>query len=276
MYRDLAGGRAPDRSVIAADSAEIEASTTGCNSPPPAASSTAACSRSTCSRGDDHRPGQHLGGRDGSDRARCRDPAEYPAGGRHHIGAGAKVGPNCLLADTTVGDDAELINVGQPPGLIGAKATLGPNVYLRPRRTLATTRISAATSRSEVDRRPRAKVPHLTYVGDATIGAGANVGAGTIFANYDGATKSPTTVGEHAFVGSNSVLVAPVSIGDGGYTAAGSVIISDVPAGDLGIARGKQHTSAGWVERNRAGTRSAAAASRARLAHEGPRAVEGE
>ena len=111
---------------------------------------------------------------------------------------------------------------------------------------------------------PGAKVPHLTYVGDATVGAGANIGAGTIFANYDGVAKNHTTVGEHAFVGSNTVLVAPVAIGDGAYTAAGSVITEEVPAGDLGIARGRQHNSDGWVVRNRRRTRSADAAQRVR------------
>ncbi|MGH3260845.1 MAG: DapH/DapD/GlmU-related protein, partial [Trebonia sp.] len=105
-----------------------------------------------------------------------------------------------------------------------------------------------------------AKVPHLSYVGDATIGAGANIGAGVIFANYDGQHKHRTEVGEHAFVGSNTVLMAPVTIGDGAYTAAGSAIARDVSAGDLGIARGHQHNSDGWVLRNRRGTRSADAA----------------
>ena len=98
---------------------------------------------------------------------------------------------------------------------------------------------------------PGAKVPHLSYVGDATIGAGSNIGAGTIFANYDGVHKHRTEVGEHVFVGSNTVLVAPVTIGDGAYTAAGSAIQEDVPAGNLGIARGRQHNSDGWVPRNR-------------------------
>ena len=111
---------------------------------------------------------------------------------------------------------------------------------------------------------PGAKVPHLTYVGDATVGAGANIGAGTIFANYDGVGKNHTTVGQHAFVGSSTVLVAPVELGDGAYTAAGSVITNEVPAGDLGIARGRQHNSDGWVARNRRGTRSADAAQRDR------------
>ena len=108
-----------------------------------------------------------------------------------------------------------------------------------------------------------AKVPHLSYVGDATIGAGANIGAGTIFANYDGVAKHHTTVGEHSFVGSDSVLVAPVTVGDGSYVAAGSTITSDVGPGELAVARGKQRGIAGWVARRRAGTKTAAAAERA-------------
>jgi bifunctional UDP-N-acetylglucosamine pyrophosphorylase / glucosamine-1-phosphate N-acetyltransferase len=123
---------------------------------------------------------------------------------------------------------------------------------------------------------PGAKVPHLTYVGDATIGAGSNIGAGTIFANYDGVAKHPTTIGEHVFVGSNTVLVAPVTVHDGGYTAAGSVITEEVAPGDLGIARGRQHNSEGWVERNRAGTRSAEAAGRVRSVSDGRKRGEGE
>ncbi len=107
-------------------------------------------------------------------------------------------------------------------------------------------------------------MPHLSYVGDATVGAGANIGAGTIFANYDGARKHRTDVGRNAFVGSNTVLVAPVTVGDGAYTAAGSVISAEVPPGNLGIARGRQHNSDGWVLRSRPGSRSAEAAERAR------------
>ena len=120
-------------------------------------------------------------------------------------------------------------------------------------------------------------MPHLTYVGDATIGARANIGAGTIFANYDGQHKWPTTVGEDAFIGSNTVLIAPVTVQDGGYTAAGSAIHEEVPAGDLGIARGRQHNSDGWVIRNREGSRSAATAERVRSAAEGEQpGAEGE
>jgi carbonic anhydrase/acetyltransferase-like protein (isoleucine patch superfamily) len=97
------------------------------------------------------------------------------------------------------------------------------------------------------------KVPHLSYVGDADIGEQSNIGAATIFANYDGAAKHHSTVGDHVRIGSDTMLVAPVTIGDGAYTAAGSVITEDVPAGALGIARGQQHNSDGWVERRTPG-----------------------
>jgi bifunctional UDP-N-acetylglucosamine pyrophosphorylase / glucosamine-1-phosphate N-acetyltransferase len=104
---------------------------------------------------------------------------------------------------------------------------------------------------------PGAKVPHLSYVGDADIGERANIGAATIFANYDGVAKHHTTVGAHVFTGSDTVVVAPVTIGDGAYTAAGSVITEDVPPGALAIARGRQHNSEGWVERRRPGPQAA-------------------
>jgi bifunctional UDP-N-acetylglucosamine pyrophosphorylase / glucosamine-1-phosphate N-acetyltransferase len=109
-----------------------------------------------------------------------------------------------------------------------------------------------------------AKVPHLSYVGDATVGAGANLGAGTITANYDGVAKHRTTIGEHVRTGSDTVLVAPVTIGDGAYTAAGSVIVGEVPAGELGVGRARQRNIPGWVAKRRAGTPSAEAAARAR------------
>lgn len=181
------------------------------------------------------------------------------------IGAGAKVGPGCLLVDTTVGEDAELLNAVCRQSQVGPRVTVGPFAYLRPEVSIAAdAHIGTYVELKKAYVGPGAKVPHLTYVGDATVGAGANIGAGVIFANYDGARKSHTDVGEGAFVGSNTVLVAPVSVGDGAYTAAGSVISADVQAGDLGIARGQQHNSDGWVLRNRQQTRSAEAAKRAR------------
>jgi bifunctional UDP-N-acetylglucosamine pyrophosphorylase/glucosamine-1-phosphate N-acetyltransferase len=107
------------------------------------------------------------------------------------------------------------------------------------------------------------KVPHLSYVGDATIGEGTNIGAATIFVNYDGVNKHHTVVGDHVRVGSDSMLVAPVTIGDGAYTAAGSVITEDVPAGAMGVGRAKQRNVLGWVLRKRPGTKSAEAAASA-------------
>jgi bifunctional UDP-N-acetylglucosamine pyrophosphorylase/glucosamine-1-phosphate N-acetyltransferase len=106
-------------------------------------------------------------------------------------------------------------------------------------------------------------VPHLSYVGDATIGAHANIGAGTVFVNYDGVSKHRSVIGDHARTGADNMFVAPVHVGDGAYTAAGSVITDDVPPGALGIARAQQRNVAGWVGRKRPGTPAADAAARA-------------
>jgi bifunctional UDP-N-acetylglucosamine pyrophosphorylase / glucosamine-1-phosphate N-acetyltransferase len=181
------------------------------------------------------------------------------------IGEGAKIGPGCLLEDTTVGADAVVLHAVCRQAEIGPRVTVGPFAYLRPGTSVgADAHIGTYVELKQAIVGPGAKVPHLTYVGDAHIGAGANIGAGVIFANYDGVAKHRTTVGEHAFVGSNTVLVAPVTIGDGAYTAAGSGITADVPPGDLGVARGRQHNSDGWVVRNREQTCSAEAALRVR------------
>ena len=104
------------------------------------------------------------------------------------------------------------------------------------------------------------KVPHLSYVGDATIGEGTNIGAATIFVNYDGVEKHHTTIGDHVRIGSDTMLVAPITVGDGAYTAAGSVITEDVPAGSIAVGRAKQRNVLGWVMRKRAGSKSAQAA----------------
>ena len=97
-------------------------------------------------------------------------------------------------------------------------------------------------------------MPHLTYIGDAEVGVGSNIGAATVFVNYDGVAKHRTTVGDHVRVGSDTMLVAPVTIGDGAYTAAGSVITDDVPPGAMAVARGRQRNVEGWVERRRPGS----------------------
>jgi bifunctional UDP-N-acetylglucosamine pyrophosphorylase / glucosamine-1-phosphate N-acetyltransferase len=181
------------------------------------------------------------------------------------IGEGASIGPGCLLEDTTVGEDAVLLHAVCRQAQIGPRVTVGPFAYLRPGASIAAdAHIGTYVELKKSQVGPGAKVPHLSYVGDATIGSGSNIGAGTIFANYDGVGKHHTEVGENVFIGSNTVLVAPVEIGDGAYTAAGSAISENVPAGDLGVARGRQHNSDGWVLRNRAGSRSAEAAKRTR------------
>ena len=194
--------------------------------------------------------------------------------GSSHLASGATVGPNCELTDTLVGARASVTNTTADGAVIGPEATVGPYTYLRPGTVLGRgAKAGGFVEMKKAELGDGAKVPHLSYVGDATIGAGTNIGAGTIFANYDGVAKHQTTIGEHSFVGSDSVLVAPVTVGDGSYVAAGSTITSDVGPGELAVARGKQRGIAGWVARRRAGTKSAAAAERA-LADQGPQQTQ--
>ncbi|MEU0518625.1 bifunctional UDP-N-acetylglucosamine diphosphorylase/glucosamine-1-phosphate N-acetyltransferase GlmU [Streptosporangium sp. NPDC006007] len=184
--------------------------------------------------------------------------------GRTVVAEGAEVGPVSTLTDTLVGAGAVVRNAVCVEARIGPEAVVGPYAYLRPGTVLA--RKAKAGTYVEMKNAQvgeGAKVPHLSYVGDAVIGAGANIGASSVFVNYDGVDKNLTTVGEHAFVGCDTMLVAPVNIGDGAYTAAGSVIDSDVPPGAIGVARGRQRNIEGWVARKRAGSRSAEAALRA-------------
>jgi bifunctional UDP-N-acetylglucosamine pyrophosphorylase / glucosamine-1-phosphate N-acetyltransferase len=187
------------------------------------------------------------------------------------IGPRATVGPNCRLIDTEVGEEATVSYTVANQASIGPKASVGPFAYLRPQARIETSaHIGTYVEVKKSTVGEGSKVPHLTYVGDADIGAGVNIGAGTIFANYDGQHKHHTTVGDGVFIGSNTVLIAPRTVGDGAYTAAGSAISEDVPPGALGIARAAgQHNSEGWTERKRPGTRSAEAAARARLENEG-------
>jgi bifunctional UDP-N-acetylglucosamine pyrophosphorylase/glucosamine-1-phosphate N-acetyltransferase len=185
--------------------------------------------------------------------------------GATHIASGAEVGPNCTLRDTFVGDGARVINATANGAEIGPEALVGPYTYLRPGTVLR----RKAKAGGFVEMKSAvigegSKVPHLSYVGDADIGEGANVGAATVFVNYDGAKKHRTTLGDHVRIGSDSMLVAPLTIGDGAYTAAGSVITEDVPPGALAIARGRQRNVEGWVERSRPGSAAAQAAARAR------------
>ncbi len=181
--------------------------------------------------------------------------------GHTSIGPGATIGPHCRLTDTSVAQDASISFTVCVQAEIGPGATVGPYAYLRPgTRIGAGAHIGCHVELKNSVVGAGAKVPHLSYVGDADIGEGANIGAATIFSNYDGAAKHRTTIGADVFTGSDTILVAPVTVGDGAYTAAGSVITEDVPPGALGVARGRQHNSEGWVERRRPGTRAAARA----------------
>ncbi|WP_337587607.1 bifunctional UDP-N-acetylglucosamine diphosphorylase/glucosamine-1-phosphate N-acetyltransferase GlmU [Actinopolymorpha alba] len=180
------------------------------------------------------------------------------------VAAGTQIGPDTTLIDTRIGADAQVIRTHGEGAQVGAGATVGPFAYLRPGTRLdAGGKIGTFVETKNAEIGPGAKVPHLTYVGDATIGEGTNIGAGTIFANYDGVAKHHTHVGSHSFVGSDSVLVAPRQIADGAYVAAGSTVVKDVEPGELAVARGQQRNIAGWVARKRAGTRTAEAAARA-------------
>jgi bifunctional UDP-N-acetylglucosamine pyrophosphorylase / glucosamine-1-phosphate N-acetyltransferase len=193
------------------------------------------------------------------------------------IGDGARVGPGCQLRDTTVGDGASVWHAVCVQAEIGPDATVGPYAYLRPgTRIGAGAHIGCHVELKNAVVGEGAKVPHLSYVGDAEIGEGANIGASTIFANYDGVAKHRTRVGAQAFTGCDTVLVAPVTVGDGAYTAAGSVITEDVPPGSLGIARGRQHNAEGWVERQRPGSASAERARAARAPAAGSRRDKGK
>ncbi|GAA4092881.1 bifunctional UDP-N-acetylglucosamine diphosphorylase/glucosamine-1-phosphate N-acetyltransferase GlmU [Actinomadura miaoliensis] len=185
--------------------------------------------------------------------------------GRTHLAEGARVGPGCTLTDTRVGADATVVNAVCVEAEIGPQASVGPYAYLRPGTRLA--RKAKAGTYVEMKNAQvgeGSKVPHLTYVGDAEIGQGCNIGASTVFVNYDGVSKHRTVVGDHARVGSDTMLVAPVTVGDGAYTAAGSVIVQDVPPGAMAVARGRQRNIEGWVERRRPGTPAAEAARHAR------------
>ncbi|GAA5072233.1 bifunctional UDP-N-acetylglucosamine pyrophosphorylase/glucosamine-1-phosphate N-acetyltransferase [Thermocatellispora tengchongensis] len=191
--------------------------------------------------------------------------------GRTSVATGAVVGPGSTLTDTEVGEGASVVNTVAVGAVIGPEADVGPYTYLRPGTVLGRkAKAGAHVEMKNAQVGEGAKVPHLTYVGDATIGAGANIGASAIFVNYDGVNKHHTTIGEHAFIGCDTMLVAPVTVGDGAYTAAGSTITNDVPPGAIAVARERQRNIDGWVARKRAGTRSAEAARRALAAAEAP------
>lgn len=176
--------------------------------------------------------------------------------GATSVESGAEIGPDTTLSDVEVGAGATVVRSHGSLSVIGEKAVVGPFSYLRPGTVLGeASKVGAFVETKNTTLAAGAKVPHLTYAGDAVIDEGANIGAGTIFANYDGVNKSATHIGRNVFIGSNSVLVAPVDIGAGAFVAAGSAIVEDVPPGSLAVARGQQYNSEGWIAKRRPGSK---------------------
>lgn len=185
------------------------------------------------------------------------------------VARGAVVGPDTTLVDCEVGEDATVKRADATLAVIGARASVGPFAYLRPGTVLDENgKIGTFVETKNARIGEGSKVPHLSYVGDTTVGRGVNLGAGTITANYDDILKHRTEFGDHVHTGAHNVFVAPVRIGDGAKTGAGAVVRKDVPAGALALSVAPQRNIEGWVEKNRSGTAAAEVAERARSAQE--------
>ncbi len=172
------------------------------------------------------------------------------------IAVGAHIGPSSRVLDSEIGAGAVVEQSIVRGARIGEGANVGPNAFIRPGTVLGPgAKVGSFVEVKNSTIGELSKVPHLSYVGDATVGSGVNIGAGSITCNFDGVSKHPTVIGDGAFIGSDTMLVAPVVIGEGAMTAAGSAITKDVPAGSLGIERSEQRTVQGWADRRRAGRR---------------------
>ncbi len=194
--------------------------------------------------------------------------------GGTRIGARCRIGPDTTLADVHVGEDASVVRTHGSESLIGDGADVGPFTFLRPGSRLgAEGKLGAFVETKNASIGAGTKVPHLTYVGDADIGDHSNIGASSVFVNYDGETKSRTTVGSHVRTGSDTMFVAPVTVGDGAYTGAGTVLREDVPPGALAVSSGRQRVIEDWVLRNRPDSDSARAAARAKAESGDPEQV---
>jgi bifunctional UDP-N-acetylglucosamine pyrophosphorylase/glucosamine-1-phosphate N-acetyltransferase len=180
------------------------------------------------------------------------------------VAGGARVGPDTTLTDVEVGAGASVVRTHGSGSVIGPGATVGPFAYLRPGTRLGDGgKVGTFVETKNAVIGAGSKVPHLSYVGDATIGEHTNIGAASVFVNYDGVTKAHTTIGDHCRTGSDNMFVAPVTVGDGAYSGAGTVVRRDVPPGALAVSIAPQRNYEGWTLRRRAGTPSAEAAQRA-------------
>ncbi len=180
------------------------------------------------------------------------------------VHGGAEIGPDTTLTACEIGAGATVVRTHGVEAVIGAGASVGPFAYLRPGARLGERgKIGTFVEVKNADIGAGSKVPHLTYVGDAEIGEHSNIGASSVFVNYDGVRKQRTVVGSHVRTGSDNTFVAPVHIGDGAYTGAGTVVRQDVPPGALAVSAGPQRTIDGWVVSKRPGTPAAEAAANA-------------
>lgn len=188
-----------------------------------------------------------------------QDTVVYPGNyleGETVIGEGCLLQVNNHITDSQVGDGASLQSSTLIGASVGAGTTVGPNAYLRPKAQVgAGCRIGDFVEIKNATIGNGTKVSHLTYVGDADLGEGINLGCGVVFVNYDGKNKARSRVGDRAFIGCNVNLVAPVHIGEGAYLAAGSTVTRDVPAGALCIARSRESVKEGWVAQRRAASK---------------------
>ncbi|MCT2583026.1 bifunctional UDP-N-acetylglucosamine diphosphorylase/glucosamine-1-phosphate N-acetyltransferase GlmU [Actinophytocola gossypii] len=184
--------------------------------------------------------------------------------GATSVGEGATVGPDTTLTNVTVGAGASVVRTHGSESEIGDGASVGPFAYLRPGTRLGTSsKVGTFVELKNSTLGAGSKVPHLSYVGDAEIGEKSNIGAASVFVNYDGVAKHRTVVGSHVRMGSDNMYVAPVTIGDGAYSGAGAVLRQDVPPGALAVSAGEQRNIEGWVLRRRPDTAAAEAARRA-------------
>ncbi len=172
--------------------------------------------------------------------------------GETSVGEGCEIGPYTRIVDSVIGSGCTVTYAVVCEAQLGNGVSVGPFAYLRSGSRLADgVHIGASVETKNAIIGENTKVPHLSYIGDAEVGARVNVGAGTITCNFDGERKHKTVIEDDARIGSDTMLVAPVRIGKGAYTAAGSAITIDVPPGDLGVARQRQRNVAGWVARRR-------------------------
>ncbi|MBP3088889.1 bifunctional UDP-N-acetylglucosamine diphosphorylase/glucosamine-1-phosphate N-acetyltransferase GlmU [Corynebacterium sp. sy017] len=181
--------------------------------------------------------------------------------GNSVIGDEAEIGPDTTLHNMTVETGAQVIRTHGLDSHIGAHAQVGPFTYIRPGTTLGERgKLGGFVEAKNACIGAGSKVPHLTYIGDATVGEESNIGASSVFVNYDGVNKHHTVIGNHVRTGSDTMFIAPVTVGDGAYSGAGTVIRDDVPPGALAVSGGKQRNIENWVMRKRPDTPAARAA----------------